>query len=166
MGGSGPAAGEYPQFHHDPSRGGAPSSAVPRTGSPSALLAQIISCLRCFSKTHSPRLPKEHISNFHLQRARRGRDEVLESARSGAGCAKGCPEQRGSGPSSARGESAQRSRARPAGPVPSQGLCAAPRPLPAGGMRGAHPGGSRSDEPAPPPELRTTEALPPLDKRS
>lgn len=65
VGGNGPSAGGYPQLHHDPSR----AAAAAGTSPPGASSAQIISCLQCFSKTHSPRLPKEHVSNFQIGRA-------------------------------------------------------------------------------------------------
>lgn len=63
-GGSGAAAGGYPQPHHAPSRAAEPGAAAALTGPPGASSARIISCLRAFPKTHGPRLPEEHVP-FH-----------------------------------------------------------------------------------------------------
>lgn len=116
-----------------------PSSAA-STGPAGASFAQIISCLRCFSKTHGPRLPQERVSNFHQQPARRSPGECSPRARV---CQELPRAAAGLGPPAPlrRGSAAERSRARPRGsartarpgPACPPGLVRAPRPLPAGG---------------------------------
>lgn len=50
-----------------------------------------------FIQDTQPKIAQNYVFNFHQHPARRGRDEIPESARPGPGAAKGCPEQGGSG---------------------------------------------------------------------
>lgn len=149
--GSGPAARGYPQIPPRPvPRSGA---AAAKTGPPDASFAQIVSCLRCLSKTHSPRLPKLTVLTFTSTPLGGGGTRSRRVPALGQGLPRAAPSEGARAARSARRRPAERSRAWPCG-------CAAtarPRPSPPRAARGRDarcpPRRLRGDAPAPPAEL-------------